>query len=101
MSDGGIFEQRLERAQTEDFVEHFFYEALALHQRHRDLIVGDEPLHRIADLFADAFFAQRLELVGRERINQPAMDSRFDLEPTVGSAAGSWNCSGAHVYSSG
>ena len=33
IADGGIFEQRFERAQAEDFVEHFFDEALALGQR--------------------------------------------------------------------
>ena len=88
VADGGVFEQRLQRAQAEDFVEHFFDEALALGDGHRDLVFVDQPLHHVADLVAHAFFAERFELLRRERVDQLRVDPGFDLEPAVGSAGG-------------
>ncbi len=43
----------------------------------------DEALYDDADLIAHAFLVERLQLLGRERIDEAGMDARFDFEPSA------------------
>ena len=70
VADGGIFEQRFERAEAEDFVEDLFDQPLALGHGHGQRFVEDQLLHHRADLAADAVLVEVLELIGRERIEE-------------------------------
>ncbi len=74
VGDGVVLQQRFERAEAEDFVLNFFDDAFALGHRHRDAFVDDQPFDEIADLRAHAVFVQRLQLLGRERVEQLEMN---------------------------
>ena len=88
VADGGILEQRLQRAQAEDLVQDLLDQPLALGQRHRERLVEDQPLHHVADLPAHAVLVQVLELLRRERVQQLLVDLALDLEPAVRARTG-------------
>ena len=98
VADGRVLEQRLERAQAEDFVEDLLDDALALGERHGDALVADEPLDYRADLGADDLLVERAELIGVERVEQLGMYLGLDLKPAVGSGAGTGDGASAHEF---
>src|SRR5260370_11612348 len=83
VADARIFEERFERSQSENFVQHFFNQALSLRHGHRNRFFSDQALHNIADLLPDPVFVEGFELIGRKRIQQLGMNLRFDGEPSV------------------
>ena len=50
VADGRILQQRLERAEAEDFVEHFLGEAVALGGAERDALLADQLLDDAEEL---------------------------------------------------
>ena len=85
VADGRILEQRLQRAQTEDLVEHLLDEPLALGDRHRDVpsstISARQPRRSAR---ARPPCDQGAKLIRRERVQQASVDLRFDRKPAVG-----------------
>ena len=67
VADGWVLEQRFQRAQPEDFVQNLFDQLFALAHGHGEGFVYDELLHHDADLPADAFFVEVLELFRRQQ----------------------------------
>ena len=64
----GFFEQRFERAQAENFVEHFFDDLVLLGGGHGDALVFEEPFDDAADFGAQAVLRKRgdaLQVQGR------------------------------------
>ena len=57
--DGGIAQQRFERAKAEDLIEHFLDDAFLLRQTERRTLFVSQFRHRDADLGARALTGQR------------------------------------------
>src|SRR5262249_50301369 len=83
VADGGILQQRFERAESEDFIENLLGEPLPFPHGHGDRFVEDEPLDGRADLSADALLVEVLELVGSQRVQELVMNLALDFEPAV------------------
>ena len=86
VADGGVLEQRLERAEAEDLVEDLLDEALALGERHGKPLVENELLHHRAHLRVRGVLVQDLELIRGERIQQLVMHLALQFEPAVRAA---------------
>ena len=74
----GIREQRLERAQSEHFVENFLRQALALLQVHRRGFADDERFENLRHFAADVVavdFGQAIEI---QLLNQLAVNRGLD-----------------------
>ena len=79
VGNGGVFEQRFERAEAEDFVEDFARQLLAFGETERDRLA----VHRTADQ-DENFFARRIsgraaEFFQVEAIEDLAVQVRLDL----------------------
>ena len=86
--DGGLFEQRLERAEAEDFVEHLFDDLGLLGGGHGDALFVEQALHDAADLGAHAVLGDGGDALQIEHADELAMNLRFQLEVAVGAAIG-------------
>ena len=75
----GIFEQRLERAQAEDFVEDFARQALALGKAERNGFAVDRVADQDEDFFARRIAGGAAEFFQVEAVEDFAVQVGFDL----------------------
>ena len=88
IGDGGLLEQRLERAQAEHFVEHLLDDLVLLGGGHGDALVFEQALDHAADLGAHAVLRDGGDAVEVQHADELAVDLRFQLEIAVGGAGG-------------
>ena len=88
VADGGVFEERLQGAEAENFVEDFLDEPLALDEGHGKRLFDDQLFDYGADLAADAVFVEVLELIGRERIEKFLVNVTLQFKPAIRARTG-------------
>ncbi len=84
----GFFEQRLQRAQPEHFVEHLLDDLVLLGRGHRHALVFEQTLDHAADFGAQAILRDGRNAFEIQHADQLAMDLAFQLKDAVGGACG-------------
>jgi len=97
IADGGLFEQRIQRAEAEHLVQHLFHNLRLLGGGHGDAFVVEQALHHTADFGAYAVLGERRNAFQVEHADQLAMDFRFQLKIAIGGASGH----GRHIAARG
>ena len=92
VGDGGLLEQRFQRAQPKHFVEHFFDDPVLLGGGHRHALVFEQPLHHAADLGAHALLRNRAD---RSRFSTPISFRWISLLISIVRSAGRLSGGGA------
>src|ERR1035437_2425787 len=88
VAEAGLFEQRFQGAETEDFVEHFLDDLGLLGGRHGHALFVEQAFHDAADLGADAVLGDGRGALQVEHADELAVDLRFEFEVAVGAAGG-------------
>ena len=79
VGDGRILHQRLQGAEAEDFIQDLLDDAVALRQRHRDILLQQELLDGPADFATQPFLADESQCFAVERLEQLAVDLRLEI----------------------
>ena len=79
VADGGILQQRLERAQAEDFVQNLFDDAVLFHQAEGRLLFLHQLGHGRADLRAHPLAGHRGERFQVDAVEQLAVERELQL----------------------
>ena len=79
VGDGGVFEQRLERTEAEDFVENFARQALALGEAERNDFAVDRVANEDENFFAGGVAGGAAEFFQVEAVEDLAMQVGFYL----------------------
>ena len=109
IADARLFEQRLQRAESEHFVEHLFDDLGLLGGGHGHALFVEQAFDDAADLGANAVLGNGGGALQIEDADQLAMDLRLQLEVAVGDAVGGGDAPprawtgrlGSHYFSRG
>ena len=79
VGDGRVLQQRLERAEAEDFVQNLVGDLLLLERAEQRRLVVDQRDHRLADFRADALIVDRRQRFEVDLVEQLAVKRELQL----------------------
>ena len=88
VGDLGILDQRLQRSQAEDLVQHLADQRLTLVEVERDHLLGDQVVDHLPDRLDDLVPAHPVQTGEVEPLDQPAVDPALDLLEVMRCRAG-------------
>src|SRR5579883_642963 len=88
VADTRFLQERLQRAETEHFVENFLDDLGLFGGGHGDALVVEQALDHASDFGAEPLFGNRRDALQVEHADELAMDFALQLEIAVGAAGG-------------